>query len=298
MIRHLTSCGLFLFPLFVSAQCISGDCNNGHGKYDFSYAVYEGDFKNGKPHGQGTIDYGGGDKYVGQFVNGKEEGKGLLYTSRGIQSVKYINGVIQNTTDPVAIGGNDVFQNDIKCEGNCSDGFGTIRFPSGNVYTGNFKGGKFSGSGKMRFASGNILEGEFIDHTPQSGTFTYADGTVFKGTFNADGTPASGKYSSAETGGVVQISNGAITKVSNPRIDSLRAAQPKYESSKCTYCKGNGFNVVTSTKYEQLTPNVYQASSTGFASLVSAGQSLKTKSSSQVKCTFCSGSGTITKQKK
>jgi hypothetical protein len=173
-----------------------------------------------------------------------------------------------------------------------------MRFPSGNIYTGNFKGGKFHGTGKMRFASGNVLEGEFIAHLPKTGTFTYADGTVFRGSFNADGTPASGSYSSKETGGVVQVSNGTITKISNPRADSIRAAQPKYEQTKCSYCKGNGFNVITSTKYEQLTPNVYQASSTGYASLISAGQSLKTTSNSQVKCKFCSGTGSISKKAK
>jgi hypothetical protein len=149
----------------------------------------------------------------------------------------------------------------------------------------------------MKFASGNILDAEFEDQLPVRGTFVYAsDGTVFTGTFNADGTPASGTYNSKETGGLVQVSLGTITNVSNPRLDSLRASQPKYTSVRCSACGGKGFNVITGTKYEQLTPNVYQASSTGFASLVRAGQSLKTTHTSQLKCKACSGQGTVPKK--
>lgn len=294
-------CKLILFfcilPCVSIGQCLSGDCKNGEGKFDFGFAVYEGSFKDSKPHGKGTMDYGSGDKYIGAFANGKEEGDGILYNATGFKAVRYKNGVMQVRNEPVIIGGNDAYITDIICEGNCKDGHGTIRFPSGNEYNGEFRGGKFYGKGKMKFASGNILEGEFIDHLPVRGTFTYAsDGTVFSGSFNADGTPATGTYTSKQTGGVVQVSGGTITKVSNPRIDSVRASQPRYEEQRCNACRGAGFTVMTTTKYEQLTPNVYQASSTGYASLIRTGQSLKTTHSSQLKCKACNGSGSISKQ--
>lgn len=182
----------------------------------------------------------------------------------------------------------------VTCSGNCQDGQGTARFSSGNVYTGAFRNGRFHGHGRMSFASGNVLDGEFVDHVPQRGTFTYAaDGTVFTGSFNADGTPASGTYRSRQTGGLVQVQGGSITSVSNPRLDSLRAAQPKVLTKACPQCKGVGFTTGTSTSTEQLTPNVYQASSTGVASLVSPGQVLKTTHTVQHKCSGCGGTGQV-----
>lgn len=294
----------FLLPVLLvsmrtqpsSAQCLSGDCKSGTGKYDFGYAIYEGQFQNGKPHGQGSMDYGGGEKYVGAFVKGQEEGDGILYKSSTQKAVTYRSGVMQERkAEPVVIGGNKIqYDGGMDCTGDCYDGTGTAKFPSGNVYTGGFKNGLFHGHGTMRFANGNVLDGEFYNHVPQRGKFTYAqEGTVFTGTFNKDGTPATGTYSSAQTGGLVQVTNGAITNVSNPRLDSIRAAQPTYVGRPCGKCNGKGFTTQTSTSYQQLTPNVYQASSTGYATLISAGQSVEHSHTSQSKCPVCGGTGSI-----
>ena len=70
---------LICYASFSSAQCISGDCKNGWGKMDMGYATYEGQFKNGKPDGSGTMDYGEGNKYQGEWKNGVEHGRGLLF---------------------------------------------------------------------------------------------------------------------------------------------------------------------------------------------------------------------------
>ena len=70
---------LFLVSLSGFAQCLSGDCQNGFGKFNFGFAIYEGNFVSGKPNGQGTMDYGGGEKFVGNFKDGQEDGAGKLY---------------------------------------------------------------------------------------------------------------------------------------------------------------------------------------------------------------------------
>lgn len=292
---------LVLFPLFSSAQCISGNCKDGKGKFDFGYAVYEGDFKNGKPHGQGTMDYGGGEKYVGSFANGAENGKGILYKGDTQKEVTYLNGqLVVQQKQTVAIGANAIqYDGGMECTGNCFDGQGTARFPSGNVYTGNFKNGLFHGMGKMVFAGGNVLDGLFENHQPKSGSFTYAaDGVVFTGTFNKDGSPASGTYNSKQTGGLVQINNGTIIKVSNPRLDSIRAAQPKYKEGKCSLCKGQGFFTSTTTTSQQLTAAVYQSHSSGVADLIHPAQSITSKHTSFDKCKACNGTGTVMVQQK
>ena len=76
-------CLILLCGVRLHSQCISGDCKNGKGKYDYAWCVYEGSFVNGEMDGTGTIDYGAGEKYTGEFKTGKEHGKGELIHANG-----------------------------------------------------------------------------------------------------------------------------------------------------------------------------------------------------------------------
>lgn len=48
----------------------------GNATYTFSFGTYTGYFKNGKPHGEGQLDYGSGSWYKGSFVDGELHGNG------------------------------------------------------------------------------------------------------------------------------------------------------------------------------------------------------------------------------
>ena len=48
---------------------------------------YEGEIKNGKPHGQGIVYYDGGNKYEGEWKYGKRHGKGTLMFYDGRKQV-------------------------------------------------------------------------------------------------------------------------------------------------------------------------------------------------------------------
>lgn len=51
--------------------------------------LYEGDFKKGLPHGNGTLKYSYEEYYIGQWKDGMQDGKGELhYKVKGIDSVK------------------------------------------------------------------------------------------------------------------------------------------------------------------------------------------------------------------
>ena len=49
---------------------------------------YEGQFKDGKRHGQGTFYYANGDKYEGQFRDDKRNGRG---TYEYVQRPEHVN---------------------------------------------------------------------------------------------------------------------------------------------------------------------------------------------------------------
>ena len=295
ILRNFLLLIVFLTGVYASAQCLSGDCKNGTGKMDFGYAVYEGPFKDGQPNGQGTMDYGDGEKYVGPFLAGKEEGEGVLYKGGKQTAVRYRRGVLQVHNASNVVGGNESTEKAPGCvTGNCRNGYGEMVFPSGNRFKGNFKDGQFSGPGEMQFAGGNLLKADFAAGVPQSGSFYYAaEKTLFKGTLNENGTPRSGVYESKDFDGVVTVSEGRIVKETHPIADSLRADHiANYQT--CPACKGKGEMPCTSSTISFSDRQSYSAVS-GFGV-----ESTKTTTTylTMVPCYLCGGTGESRKGKK
>lgn len=56
--------------------------------------TYDGEFKDGLMHGQGSYTSKNGIKYVGTFIRGKKEGNGILETPHGKLSGHFANDVI------------------------------------------------------------------------------------------------------------------------------------------------------------------------------------------------------------
>lgn len=105
--------------------------------------------------------------------------------------------------------------------GDCTDGQGELRYPSGSFYKGQFKNGMFHGNGlafscnrvfteglfeknvrskvKATFKNGDVLEGRM---NPQGrlveGKSTSKDGLIDEGTFNSEGNLTKGKSTSKE----------------------------------------------------------------------------------------------------
>lgn len=233
---------LLCCPFDLCAQCIQGDCTNGTGTYDFGFAVYTGQFKNGKPHGKGVMNYGQGEKFEGNFTDGVENGEGVLHKNGTQRNVVFRNGKLEKET--IIVGGHTPAIQGCQL-GDCLSGEGKIIYSSGNTYAGNFLNGQRHGHGKFSFVSGNTFTGKFEKDIPVQGSFFYArEGVTFTGKVNADCEPQTGDYFYPANEATVSILNGVITQIVNPKADRLKAELKQMEDAQkpvtCTRCNGKG----------------------------------------------------------
>ena len=130
---------------------------------------YNGEFKNGKPHGKATTYQQNGDKYVGNYRNGKKNGKGTFYFLR-----------------------DDKFKGDIYI-GNFKDGKrhgkGTYNYNDGDVFEGEYKDGLRHGKGTY-FAlrddkfKGDIFIGQYKNGKKDGyGTYIHKNGNKYEGNY-------------------------------------------------------------------------------------------------------------------
>ena len=67
------------------------------------------------------------------------------------------------------------------------EGRGTLRYPDGGVYEGEYKAGLKEGRGTHRMADGDVYEGEYkAGQMEGRGTFRWANGNVYEGEFKAN----------------------------------------------------------------------------------------------------------------
>lgn len=196
-----------LFVLFflaaawsAQAQCVSGDCMNGTGIYQFpSGAKYIGQFKNGKMEGIGSCYYTDGSKYQGEWVESYPEGNGIKTLADGsVQKGNFKKGQYQvppppppatspeladqPADQPAAVPVKEEKQQTGCISGNCRDGKGIYIYPSGAIYIGEFKNGEIHGIGACSYSDGSKYQGEWVFRYPEGrGTKTFPDGAKWTG---------------------------------------------------------------------------------------------------------------------
>ena len=133
-----------LLPFAAAAQSQLPEClwfgqkHNCVGTLTYTDGMYVGEFKDGKPNGQGTYTYANGNKYVGEYKDGKPNGQGTF----NYAYAKYVGGVKDDK----------------------ADGQGTFNHANGDKYTGAYVNDKRNGQGTLTFANGNKYVGEFKDN--------------------------------------------------------------------------------------------------------------------------------------
>lgn len=198
--------------------CVSGDCENGKGKYvysnsKYSLRYYEGDFRDGQKNGNGTYydNYNGSiqEKYTGDFKKDKYHGKGKLKSIVGEYEGEFYLGLRHGKGTLKSIVG-WTFEGEFKYN---EKFFGTFTFKDNSKYIGEFVGDKRNGQGKYYDKNGTlkfegrfrnskpinnstkgkktyeigVYEGEFVNGLADGyGVFTMKDGSIYKGTFKND----------------------------------------------------------------------------------------------------------------
>lgn len=168
----------------LSAQCLSGDCVNGRGKFQYpSGAVYQGEFVDGEIHGVGKLNYSDGREYIGEWVNRYQEGKGKMTMPDGrVFKGYWKRGEFYGedlTGEPIAYN-ETVVQEEPEVQtgcivGDCNTGNGTMLFADGSKYEGGFVNGKINGFGTYYYANNSKYTGEWKDG------YYHGEGTKYNG---------------------------------------------------------------------------------------------------------------------
>ncbi|GAA4350055.1 hypothetical protein GCM10023185_07370 [Hymenobacter saemangeumensis] len=284
----LLACSLTALGLGAQAQCLKGDCQNGQGTFDFGYATYTGQFKNGKPEGQGTMDYGGGESFRGAFVNGQEHGAGT-FTKNGQQTaVYYKSGQRQSTAPPVAVGGNIRVEG---CQsGDCYNGRGVQLQASGARYEGQFRNGQAEGQGTVTFPSGQHFSGTFAYGHPHEGTFTYADGIKYVGTYDDAGRELNGYYVN-HNGTRVETRSGRVVMPPAPKVWVQT-------QEKCSACEGKGSVAQVGKPHSYTIGGTYTTDGYNNRRWIQEPQTYTSKGlTTYWPCSKCGGKGSVAGQK-
>lgn len=121
--------------------------------------IYNGELKNGVPHGKGKTVWANGNKYDGEYVDGFRQGYGI-YT----------------------------FSDGARYEGNWQKdhqhGFGTGYFANGDKYVGDWDHDWMQGHGTMYKSDGTYYDGDYLkDCQHGHGKLTFPDGSCYIGGF-------------------------------------------------------------------------------------------------------------------
>jgi hypothetical protein len=148
----------FCLPFWAESQCLSGNCFQGIGKYQYENgAVYDGHFQQGKIHGYGTLYFSNGNKYQGQWVNHIREGNGTFLAKDGTYySGEFIRNKMHGKGQ-ISYPNKDSYKGDFA--ENLPHGSGEYLFSDGDKYLGSFSEGKFDGEGIMFYANGAKYSG-------------------------------------------------------------------------------------------------------------------------------------------
>jgi len=173
---------LLTFAANTTAECIEGDCDNGHGSFRYKNGnLYTGQFSNGKRQGQGVLKFASGNRYEGDWKNDRMTGFATHTWASGPSAGdrytgEFVNGRFHGIGSYIAVNGN---RYDGEWKDSKRTGYGTYTFAIGSKdrYIGRYVDGKWNGSGTYYYENGNKYEGEWENGERHGlGLFTWGKG--------------------------------------------------------------------------------------------------------------------------
>lgn len=152
-----------------------GDFVNGkkHGDGKYTRAdgsVFDGEYKNDKKHGRGRCSWANGNSYVGMWADGSQHGHGILLCPDGRR-----------------------YDGDWRM--GKQHGRGTFSNAEGDIYEGEWKDGLKHGKGKMTTKDGHLYDGDWIENKKWGrGRHTRPDKTSYDGDWKEDKKHGKGVY--------------------------------------------------------------------------------------------------------
>jgi hypothetical protein len=164
-----------------NSGCISGNCTNGWGKYQYEGGYYDGFWTNGKKQGYGLYKWDGIGKYIGNWENDTMSGYGAYIADNDDNVVgEYRNGKL-NGRGYTVVG--DTWSYGWFTDGNLTD---TYSYYKNDVSVGCTSGDCQNKYGYYVYSNGDYFAGFFKNGKKYLGTYTFADGNKYSGMFNTD----------------------------------------------------------------------------------------------------------------
>ncbi len=221
---------LVLYGTSADAQCLSGNCRDGYGKFKYeSGDLYIGQFEAHKSHGQGLCVYTSGIKYVGTWKGGKIEGEGRMYLQDG--SIK------------AGIWKNNKFLKEATAgclSGDCENGYGIYLYEDGVKYIGVFKSGAPSTQGTVYYTDGSKYVGKWSSQKRNGeGTFFTTDGLIKEGAWQNDNFIGATKSAKGCVEGNCQNGDGIYVYRDNTRYEGAFVNSVAHGKGICYYSDGD-----------------------------------------------------------
>jgi hypothetical protein len=129
-------------------------------------SVYEGEMKDGRPNGPGTLTDARGSYQKGEWRNGAAyRVSGTCVLPDGTKEEGTWNNDGTTCGGTIFYPDKRIYKGDwVIVEGRAElpYGMGAMTWPDGRQYTGHFRNGKMDGAGKMTYADGKVEDGTWV----------------------------------------------------------------------------------------------------------------------------------------
>ena len=150
-------------------------------------SIYEGEYKNGKPNGHGSITSDDNKTiYDGEWKDGQKDGIGkLIITDKYNYSGPFEKDFFSGTGGVLCDHEGNIYDGDF--EKGKFNGYGHYKMSNGDTYIGEFKDGLFNGKGQYNDKDGNLFDGEFKNGKKEGkGMLIKSNGEKIEGIFSND----------------------------------------------------------------------------------------------------------------